>query len=74
MFEKMYKLLSTLDTLFISEVAPMRTSKWYPEVRRPTVLPDITRVRSSIDNRNPGYQPSHRWVEMVCVVVSSKEN
>ena len=72
----MYKLLSTLDTLFISEVAPMRPSKWYPEVRRPTVLPDITRVRSSIDNRNPGYQPSHRWGkgEMVSDGVSIKEN
>ena len=40
----------------------MRPSRWYPEVRRSTVLPDITRVRSSIDNRNPGYQPVHRWV------------
>ena len=40
----------------------MRPSRWYPEVRRSTVLPDITRVRSSIDNRNPGYQPVHRHV------------
>ena len=52
----------------------MRPSKWYPEVRRPTVLPDITMVRSSIDNRNPGYQPSHRWGEMVSDVVSIKDN
>ena len=47
----------------------MRVSKWYPEVRRPAVLPDITRVRSSLDTRNPGYQPVHRWVEVVSEVM-----
>ena len=48
--------------LFLEEddvKVPVRPSRWYPQVGKSKV-PDVEKMKSCIDDRNPSYQPPHR--------------
>ena len=42
---------------------PVRRSRWYPEVGKTDAVPDITKVKSNIDNWNLQYKPARRYTD-----------
>ena len=40
---------------------PVRRSRWYPAVGQRSAVPDVSKIKSSIDNRNPQYKPTKRY-------------
>ena len=44
-----------------AQKVPVRRSRWYPEVGKSSAVPDITRIKPSIDDWNLQYKPTTRW-------------
>ena len=57
---EVYDSTNSLDSSGEGRRVPVRRSRWYPAVGQRSAVPDVSKIKSSIDNRNPQYKPTKR--------------
>ena len=58
---EVYDSTNSLDSSGEGRRVPVRRSRWYPAVGQRSAVPDVSKIKSSIDNRNPQYKPTKRY-------------